>query len=291
MSRLVDPARDGCSYVSRIMTATRFTRRAMVAAGSAATLYASTTALGAALVGCDAATTGRRVAYETIVQSDVVQDESFVTTLGWTVTIDEAWIGLSYVRYAEGSAIASAPKSLPRRLASWLVPRAQAHPGHYDEGATLAEMRTPQVVSLLGEPRSLGTESGVTGDARSALLRFHSDDVANAPRPQTVALVAGVATRDGVTRRFVAVATRDDVSSTVSGEPEVVGCPLEGGPMDTGGVFHLEVRIRTWLDQVDFELVGDGAEESELVVGEPPHNAFVRGVQKAAAYRFSYEPS
>ncbi|MEQ9319173.1 MAG: hypothetical protein RIF41_08430 [Polyangiaceae bacterium] len=272
------------------MTRPTLTRRAALAGGSAVAFHALTTALGAAAAGCDGATTGSRVSYETLVQSDVDVDETFVTGMGWTVAIQEARIGVGYLRYAEGSAVATVPKSLPCRLASLLVPEAQAHPGHYDEGATVGEMRTPRVVELLGGPRSLGVEPGVSGDARSALLRFHSDGAMNAPRPDTVALVAGVATRDGEIRRFAAVATRDDVLSTASGEPEVAGCPLEGGPMDTDGVFHLEVQLRVWLDQVDFELLPDVVEETELAVGQSPHNAFLRGVQKAAAYRFSYQP-
>lgn len=264
-------------------------RRVLVVGGSAAALHAGTAALGAVLTGCDGETTGARVSYETVASSDVVAGEAFDTSLGWVVTLDEAWVCLGYLRYAEGSPIAAA-EPLPRRFARWLVPEAHAHPGHYEEGATLGEMRTPQLVELLGGPQSLGVEAGVSGNAHSALVRFHSDDSLSAPRPEAVALVAGEASREGVTRRFVAIATRDEVLNSVSERPEVPGCPLSGGPMETDGIIRLEVQLRLWLDQVDFELVPDGTEEMELSPGQPPHNAFLRGVQKAAAYVFAYEP-
>jgi len=271
-------------------------RRVLLVAGSATALHATTAALGAALSGCDGATTGMRVTYESTAQSDVAAGEAFDTALGWTITLDEAWIYLEYLRYAQGSPVAAAPRgrSLPRRLAAWLVPEAQAHPGHYDEGATLGEMRTPQLVELLGAPQTLGAEPGVSGDAHSALVRFHGDDSASASYPDAVAFVAGTATRDGVSRPFVAVATRDEVLDTSSDLPEVPGCPLDGGPMDADGTIHLEVQLRLWVDQIDFALVPEPAQDEdaiELTVGEPPHNAFLRGVKKAAAYQFHYEPA
>lgn len=265
---------------------THLPRRLFLTAGSVAGLQLTLTGLSATLGGCDGSTTGRRTVFETVAQSDVAAGEAFDNAFGWTIELAEAWICLGYLRYAEGRPLARRAPSLSRLL----LREAQAHPGHYDEGLTIGEMRTPQLVDLLGPAQSLGSEPGVSGDAQSALVRFHAGESVSAPVPEAVAYVRGIARREGVEQSFTAVAERDQVLNSVSGEAEIPGCPLDGGPLDHDGVILLEVRLRLWLDQVDFELVPDGAEPA-LVAGEPPHSAFLRGVQKAAAYSFHYDPA
>ncbi|MEZ4446561.1 MAG: hypothetical protein R3B72_46205 [Polyangiaceae bacterium] len=269
-------------------------RRLLLAAGSATTLHAVTTAAGALLGGCEQSTTGGRVTYESTASSDLTRGESFDNAFGWSISLDEAWLSIAYLRYVEGTPIAMAPSTLPQRFARLLVPQASAHPGHYDEGGTLGEMRTPQLLDLLADPIVLGSEAGVTGNARSALVRFQADASLDAGAPGAVALVHGVATSGSESRTFTALTTAEELVHSSTGAPEVIGCPLDGGPIDQDGTIAMEVQLRIWLEQVDFSLVPAGTTDDELLAlepGTPPHNAFVRGVQKASAYLFHYSPS
>ncbi|MEQ9321879.1 MAG: hypothetical protein RIF41_22110 [Polyangiaceae bacterium] len=198
-------------------------RRAFLATGSTIALHVG----AATLAACESSsTTGDRVMYETTATGDVAGGEAFVTSMGWTVSLDEAWIAIGYVRFVEGSPLAMRParRRRPGRAADWLVRAAHAHPGHYTEGLAIGEVLTPQLVHLLDGTQSLGEELGVSGDARSAVLRFEDGDGVDVPRPGVVAFVAGLA--------------------------------------------------------------GD---TTPLVPGDPPHNAFLRGVQKAAGYPFRYQ--
>jgi hypothetical protein len=255
-------------------------RRVCLAGSAVALVQASSLALGAALSGCDDTTGGRRIQLEARVTSDAA--ESHMTALGWRVELDEAFLCLASIVYLEGAPVASL-------LSRALVPSAHAHPGHYDAGAVIGESNVVALVDLLAGETVLGVEGGVTGLAQSAAILFH--DPAKEPLDApggAVAYLHGVANRDAVELEFIAAAPVGEVLSLTNGLPEVDGCPLDGGDIQSNGVVTLTVRTALWLDQIDFSLVPAG--EVELAAGEPPHVAFVRGVKKAAAYQFAYQP-
>ena len=227
-------------------------RRAFVTCLGAAGLLSAELALGLAAGGCGDETAGERVVLET--RAELAQT-TFSTSLGWEITLTEATVAIGELRYFEGEPVTA-----------WFGIRpAYAHPGHYQEGGTVGEMLEPVSVDLMASPVALPAGNGVTGTARSAL--FAADSVR----------VAGTAKQGATERTFFAVASPS--------EP-VVGCTFANGEISGDGTVVVTVHAEVWLDQVDFALLPDSG---ELVPGEIPHKAFVRGLQKAAAYTFAYE--
>lgn len=153
----------------------------------------------------------------------------------------------------------------------------------------LGEVHAPVLVGLLAGSTSLGTTEAVTGLAQSATLGFFEPEP-DGPTDGAMVTLEGIASRDGDDdRAFVVHAFAADLLSSATALPEVAGCVLAAGDLTDDGVVTLEVKVRLWLEQVDFSAVApsEGA-PTELVVDEAPRNAFIRGVKKAAAYAFSY---
>ena len=157
-------------------------------------------------------------------------------------------------------------------------------------------MRVPEAAGLgvaLDEgqvPKYLNSPQSPVFDKSSLLYGL---DMArpHIQRSGQVVIVEGVATQGSESRPFRASAGVDDVLE--GGLPAVVGCELDRGAVQSDGIVTLDVRLSVWLDQVDFALVpasGDGS-KVELSRDDNPHQAFVRGLKKAAAYAFSYAPN
>ena len=235
--------------------------------------------------GCSEApnTGGERVTLATRVELEEKARAPFTTGLGWEVTIDEAYVSIGELRYFEGD---------PVTAWRWLeIESAHAHPGHYQEGGAVGEMLEPTSVDLLASPVETALGKGVTGVASSARFSFHAPPTgpASSALSGSVVRVVGTATKDALVRPFAVSALEADVLDT-EGLPQVEGCTFENGGVDAGGTVVLEVRPSVWLDQVDFSLVAEsaGGAPVELPPGEIPHKGFVRGLEKAAAYGFSF---
>ncbi len=258
----------------------RMRRRAFVV-GSAVAGIQLGTAGSALLGGCDAATTGQRIQLETRLASDLGQG-GMVNAFGWTVHVHQALLCVADLVYLDGAPIAS-------RWQEALLPSAHAHPGHYREGNVLGELHQPMLVDLMQGTHVLGVTEAVTGTARSAIFGFHdpSEDDLHAP-DGSACFLAGTAEKDDVVLDFTAEAFSEELLSSATKRPEVDGCVFEDGQLDGDGIVTVTVGVHRWIDQIDWSLVeGDGA--IDLSAHEIPHNAFVRGIKKAAAYRFSYQ--
>lgn len=256
------------------------TRRACLAGSAFAALEAAYLGVGAA--GCDDGTTGRRILLETRVESDLAEGQTLTTVDGWAVTVTRALLSVGDVVYLEGAPIAWRP-------AAWIA-QAHAHPGHYREGNVLGEVHAPTLVDLLAGPTSLGVTEAVTGRAQSATFGFYDPAAGEAPTEEdAVVTLEGIASRAGDDDRpFVVHVYAADLLSSATELPEVAGCVLDAGDFESDGAVTVTVRTELWLEQVDFSAVPPG-ESQELAADEPPRNAFVRGVKKAAAYAFTYE--
>jgi hypothetical protein len=285
------------------MASKRIFRRTALTSGCIALLGVAHLGLGLAS-GCNDSTTGSRVVFETRVTSDLIAAQPFDNAHGWSVTVDQAIVGIGSLAYVEGAPVALHHRPVLDRpvldappARGWFeLPSAHAHPGHYVEGTVLGEVTVPTAVDLLAGEVSLGETDGITGTARSARFVFADPTAASisGAMGDAVAIVSGVARKDGeVDRPFRAVAQTADVLPTCSDIPEVDGCVLDAGSVSGDGTVVLTIAATLWLDQVDFGDLPEpvGGETIELTPGEPAHNAFARGLKKAIAYHFEFVPA
>lgn len=225
---------------------------------------------------CSDETAGRRVTLATEVTRDAT---TFTNALGWDVKVERALLSIGQLYYFDGE-----PLVATRR---WFgVGTAHAHPGHYVPGASVGQVLRGATVDLSAGATKLPDGAGVSGTARSGRL------VLGVPPSGALApglagklvRVEGKATKGGVSKVFVATASPGDLKDA-SGVDQIDGCPFAVVPIDGDGTVTLQVSLRTWLDQVDFDkAAGDPA----TLDGTEAGSAFLRGVQKAAAYRFAF---
>ncbi len=180
---------------------------------------------------------------------------------GWDVTISEAKLRMGPIRFYEGEPLFSW-----RSLRQWVVADAYAHPGHYVEGEALAEMLEVQSFDLLGAPVLLSAQ-GVTGSYRSAEVDVPTDAL----------IVAGTATKNGVSKNFSATLTEGFSVKGISFGAEVTG---------TQGAVELRVDLARWVERIHF----DGLDEGPLMPGSQAHNALIRGANNTSAFQFEWTP-
>lgn len=260
-------------------------RRALLVSSAAVALLAAELGLGLFASGCSEApeTGGKRVTLATRVTLEAAARAPFSTSLGWQITLDAAYVSIGELRYFEGD---------PVTAWRWIEIRsAHAHPGHYQEGGAIGEMLEPASVDLFSTPTDLAGGEGVTGVASSARFTFHAPPVGPAASALggAIARVIGIAEKDGLVRPFAVSAAESDVLDS-DGLAQVEGCTFANGTIDGDGTVIVEIRPTVWLDQIDFSVVPESSDGAavELVAGELPHKAFVRGLKKAAAYEFSF---
>jgi hypothetical protein len=243
------------------------------------------------------ATTGRqRVTLQTTLSAQP-EDGRFVNAFGFSIELERVLVSVGPLYYHEGAPLAGYHEP-PRREQRWFAPwfgvrAAHAHPGHYVEGETLGEMLTPTSVDLLLGPHQLAAAQGVTGTIRSGSFSFGEPPLGplSDQLGAQVVLVEGIATSETTSLGFRATAVEDDVLNT-QGEPVIIGCAFADGAVNRDGTVAVTVDVALWLDQVDFGQVAPEADGARVdwAVGSPSHNAFVRGLKKAAAYWFRYLP-
>lgn len=199
----------------------------------------------------------------------------------WTVTLTEAVAALGPVYLFEGEPL------LGRfDLRQLLLPRAYAHPGHYQEGEALGELREQVVIDLLDpEPTRLGMMSAVTGECHSAQIGVGSAESGLAGAEQLeghALLVRGEAARGDELIPFEA---------SIDLEIFVEGLDFEHEIDDSPGHLAVEVDLRRWLRRVDFSTTTPGDGEEGLAIfeeGTQAHNALSRGVDNTLAYGFAW---
>ena len=258
----------------------------------------------------ESGTTGRIITLKTqaSVEDDLTQAKT--NALGFSVTLSEAYLSVGPLYYYSGDPVLSlrtSPKASKlaalSRLSDWLVKPAQAHPGHYTAGAAMGEMLTPTTLALHAGTVNLADGDGVTGNTNSAKFTWQSPaqgELASSLRGHVI-LTQGIATKDGVTVKFIAKADEPDVHDG-DDKAEVAGCAFGPTPgavgvsMDGNGTVTLTLSPSVWFEEVDFSYVAPGAANAPTpdangvvdITGTLAWQGFLRGVKKGTAYEFSY---
>lgn len=218
------------------------------------------------------------------------------TSLGWSVTYEQALLSVDTIRWYTGNPVYEARSRAPRpRSRDWMryfsVGTAYAHPGHYTPGEALADTAPLRVFDLLGAPSSLGTITAVTGMANSASLQLRPADAARvagtALSANSTLRVQGTASKEGVTVRF-----RAELADAI----DIDGSPAHGDIAANGTTeYRLAVDLGLWLDRADFSTLTTVMPGSDGVIDVPAatqvRNALFRGASNGAAYRFALRPS
>lgn len=236
--------------------------------------------LAVATVQCgDDTSTGRaRVAFDVWAQG---VNAAAVTSLGWSVRIEQAAVAVGPLRWYEGAPLFGA-----RRLLRALSGTAWAHPGHYVPGGAMADVTQRAVVDLTGARAFVGRAEGVSGAVQSAHLELRPDGSDLGParallRGGTLSL-RGTATRGDRTVRFEA-----SPSLNVS----IEGVPARAANDGSPGAWTLSVDLARWVDRVDFSMLPAPATADAFApFGDDgqPASALYRGATTGAAYRFDW---
>lgn len=219
------------------------------------------------LAGCDVATqqTRRTFPVEVVVTAPTAPLET-----GWAVTDLSGAMPLTELRFYEGRVLVA--QWSPLEL---IISTAHAHPGHYQEGASMGEVLVPLALDLSKRDVSAWAEANaVTGSYGSAKLGFGT------------IRVRGTAVKADQTIRF-------DTG------PLTLAKPLEGirfeHEMDTSsGRVRLEVDLGVLLSRIEFDKHGSAPGSDGVVTFEPSSvafNGFDRGVTDSGSYRFTWQPN
>jgi hypothetical protein len=254
----------------------------------------------AGFAGCGGdSTTGRQVVLQTRLTSDLGPDRSFTTGLGWAVTLDRALIatGPLYLFDGEPAFVLRRPAANRwRTLRAALSPlgTAHAHPGHYLAGNAKGQMLQPFSADLLAGATMLPAGDGLTGLVRSATFSFAAPGAgpASARLAGQVALVSGVARKDGQTVHFQLGADLADIAK-MQKDALIVGCVFDEAEVEGPGVVTVTVKPRVWFNLLDFTQVAPGTEAAPTVVapGSVAHIAFAQGLGQLSAYHFTFTPN
>lgn len=140
------------------------------------------------------------VTVQLAVVADASAVDSVTTDLGYQVELSEARMVIDGLQFTiAGEAHAT---SLWKRVSDFLIPNANAHPGHYQGGEVTGELRGRYVVDWLpGEDTKLGSATLIVGAYHSANFTFETaskndDDLqSNDDLIGHTALLRGTATR------------------------------------------------------------------------------------------------
>jgi hypothetical protein len=255
-------------------------------------LFALFLACGVAAGACSDENTGRRVVLQTAASTDMLADHTFVSNLGWTVTLTSGQVSTGAFYYFEGPpaviemADASRRRGWLRRAVDWLSPigTAHAHPGHYVPGRAMGQMLEPGALDLMAAGQTpLADGEGITGIYRSGTFSFSS------PSSGTVAEVAGVAVKGEETVNFHVAADLADVLANAK-DAQIVGSTFNETRVTGDGLVTATVHPAIWFTLVDFKGLPAGTPEAptELAPGTVPHIAFALGLAQIAAYSFEF---
>ncbi len=246
-----------------------------------------------ALLGCGG-TTGRRVVLHTELETDVGADRTFVTSLGWTVTLDAAAVSTGALYYYDGEpAFTEARPGPVDRFFAALSPIqvAYAHPGHYLAGNAKGQVLSPYSVDLLGGAAMLPDGEGISGEYRSATFSFASptEGPALSTLDGHVAIARGTATLDGRMVHFAADADLADIERTAK-DGQVTGCVFSETDVEEDGTVTVTVRPKVWFNLVDFAELPEGSAEapSTLAPDSTARIAFALGLAQLSAYELHY---
>jgi hypothetical protein len=275
----------------------RIARRGALAAGGGvlASLVGLGLAVGLQACSSDAeSTTGKRVVLHTRVEVNDVALSEFTTAVGWNVTLTKAAVSAGPFYYFDGTP----PLVLRHRQKSWQyaarvlgLGAAHAHPGHYQAGNAMGEMRESSSLDLFGGAADFPDGEGVTGTYRSA--RFTFSEPSGPAKKQLeghVAVAVGVAKREGEKARYFRAFADLSTIEYSAAYGQIEGCELTEVDVKSDGTITVNVNPKIWFDLVDFTAAEEASEDApaDLPEGSQPQIAFVLGVTQLSAYKFSF---
>lgn len=275
----------------------RITRRGALAAAGGVLASVAGLCLAVGLQACSSdseSTTGKRVVLRTRVQINDIGKARFTTAVGWNVTLAKAAVSAGPFYYFDGTP----PLVLGERHDCWHyaaqvlgLGTAHAHPGHYEAGNAMGEMRESSSLDMFGGVAEFPDGEGVTGSYRSA--RFTFSEPSGPAKTQLdghVAVAVGVAEKEGEQPRyFRAFADLSTIEYSVA-HGQIEGCELTEVDVEGDGTITVSINPKIWFDLVDFTDAEQASEDepADLPEGSQPQIAFVLGVTQLSAYKFSY---
>jgi hypothetical protein len=250
-------------------------------------------ACGATTGACGESTTGKRVVLQTEASTDMLADHTFVSNLGWTVTLTRGEITTGAFYYFEGpppviemADAGNRRRGWFRKALDWLSPigTAHAHPGHYAPGRAMGQMLESGAIDLMASgTTALPDGEGITGLYRSGTFSF-SD-----PGSGTVATVEGVAVKGDQTVNFRVAGSMADVLANAK-DARIAGSTFAETTVTGDGKVTATVHPAIWFTLVDFNGLPAGTPEAptDLAPGTVPHIAFALGLAQIAAYTFEF---
>lgn len=244
-------------------------------------------ALLSALVSCDDAAGGRPIAFALVLgaqpQSATTPANSFTTSAGWNVQLQEACIALGPLY------IFRAPShlNLAQQMWAWALPRAHAHVGssHFGGKEVRGEWLGQAAVNALDpSPQAVGAHNALEGDVQSYSVLL------NPPRgPLTShpclrghhAFVVGVASKGEVVVAFEGGLQIENVGTN----RQVEGLPLPAELRD-GATVSVRVRPSAWFDLADFSSLTQLAPSGRflITVDSQVHRTWFIGVRSQNAF-------
>jgi hypothetical protein len=238
-------------------------------------------------------TGGKRVVLHTRVTIEPAALETFESALGWQVTLSKALTSAGPFYYFDGTP----PLVLGEQARGWQyaarwlgLGRAHAHPGHYQAGNALGEMREASSLDLLAGAVDFPDGNGVSGIYRSARFTFSEPTgPAEAALGGHSVVAEGLAEKGEERRYFRAVADLAGIEKSAA-DGHVEGCEFNEVDVQDDGTVTATINPVIWFDLVDFTdaEVGSADAPAELPAGSQPRIAFLLGVTQLSAYKFRY---
>lgn len=228
---------------------------------------------------CGSETEGGLVSFNIVfdpVETSLVADDQS------KLTISLATINLKEMTIHENIHLAAAEKSFVREafdaFYDWIIPSADAHPGHSAEGDTLASYSGIKKVDLLQGDQNFGLLEGVSGNIAFGRFVFSSEQGGAIEISVTIK-------RDDCQKSF---------SLTIALDEELAEIPIDSDDSESmrSGALKIKVDLYQWLGRIDFaELCAQSTTET-LTIDEDSqaYNALVRGIKTKDAYQLRMVP-
>lgn len=209
------------------------------------------------------------------------------SNLGYAVTYSTVRASLAGIDFTMGG---QAHASLWQRAQAWVLPLAQAHPGHAAGGEITGELTQPTIAQWLPYANALGTATLLVGGYNGANIRFRRAEPSDNLETTDMLLghtfyLEGSAMRDDSLFTFTAQVNLD-------ADAQVVGAPFSLD-VKSGGVYQLGLILvaqdplesLTIFDDVDFAALANSSNHVSIVPGQPAHNVLRRSLVRHNFYR------